>query len=84
MLDETTTAPLGEEEVRTLVRDEVRRALERDRATCKAAFIASRHGDDEAALREPRRRDDRRADVPAWAADTGNELLAQASTTPAS
>jgi peroxiredoxin family protein len=42
MLDETTTAPLGEEEVRTLVRDEVRRALEREPATRKAAFIASK------------------------------------------
>jgi peroxiredoxin family protein len=46
MLDETaaTAAPttIGEEEVRRLVRDEVRAALERDRATRKAAFIASK------------------------------------------
>ena len=46
MLDETavTAAPttIGEEEVRKLVRDEVRAALERDRATRKAAFIASK------------------------------------------
>ena len=46
MLDETaaTAAPatIGEEEVRRLVQEEVRAALERDRATRKAAFIASK------------------------------------------
>jgi peroxiredoxin family protein len=46
MLDETAAmaAPttIGEEEVRRLVGDEVAKALERDRATRKAAFIASK------------------------------------------
>lgn len=42
MLDETTAPALGREEIRALVRDEVGRALERDRAARKAAFIASK------------------------------------------
>jgi len=42
MLDETATATLGPEEVRALVREEVRTALERDRAARRATFIASK------------------------------------------
>ena len=42
MLDETASPAIGTEEVRALVQEEVRKALERDRATRRAAFIASK------------------------------------------
>src|SRR5512146_3251629 len=42
MLDETASPAIGTGEVRARVQEEVRKALERDRATRRAAFIASK------------------------------------------
>jgi len=42
MLDETSAPAIAAEEVRALVQEEVRKALARERATRRAAFIASK------------------------------------------